>query len=77
MDRAGHGYAVGYEASILEYRDAAWNVLETGYESFDPLHSVWVDPEGGVWAVGGDVLSPVPSAGMLLHSGEAIADEID
>jgi hypothetical protein len=32
------------------------------------LHSVWVDPEGSVWAVGGNVLSDSLDAGVALRS---------
>jgi hypothetical protein len=33
------------------------------------LHAVWVDPEGGVWAVGGNVLTPELDHGVALHYG--------
>jgi photosystem II stability/assembly factor-like uncharacterized protein len=76
MESAEHGFAVGDQGTIVEKRDGAWDLLETGHELFNPLHSVWIDPEGGVWAVGGDVLSPIPLDGMLLHRGAEVSDEI-
>jgi hypothetical protein len=69
-------YAVGYEGIVLHREDAAWKLLDTGVEIFNPFHTVWVDPDDGVWAVGGDVLSPTPSEGMLLHRGSAIPHDI-
>jgi hypothetical protein len=76
LDAENHGYAVGFEGSVLERTPTAWKLLETGVEAFNPLHAVWVDPDGGVWAVGGDVESPTPSDGMLLHRGKAISNEL-
>lgn len=69
-------YAVGWEGIVLQRKGAAWKLLDTGQELFNPFHSVWVDPDDGVWAVGGDVLSPTPSEGMLLHRGSAIPNDI-
>lgn len=71
------GYAVGLDGAVARRRGSAWNLLDIGMELFDPFHSVWVDPDGGVWAAGGDVMSPVPRDGMLLHSGEEISDAIE
>ena len=31
------------------------------------LHAIWVDPDGGVWTVGGDVLTADLDAGVLVH----------
>jgi hypothetical protein len=76
MRSAKEGYAVGYDGIVLGYDGAAWKLLKTPFELTNPLHAVWVDPSGGVWAVGGDVLSPVPSDGVLVHQGKAIPHEI-
>ena len=76
MDAEEHGYAVGFEGAVLERTPTAWKLLNTGFEDFNPLHAVWVDPDGGVWAVGGDVNSPTPSEGMLVHHGKAISNEL-
>jgi hypothetical protein len=37
------------------------------------LHSVFVDPSGGVWAAGGDVLTPSLGSGLLIHRGAPVA----
>jgi hypothetical protein len=76
MRSAKQGYAVGYDGIVLGYDGAAWKLLETAFELDIPLHSVWVDPGGSVWAVGGDVLSPVPTDGVLVHKGKAISHDI-
>ena len=36
------------------------------------LHSIFVDPAGGVWSAGGNVLTPALDDGVLLHYGPAI-----
>lgn len=36
------------------------------------LHSIFVDPKGGVWSAGGNVLSPALDNGMLVHFGERV-----
>ncbi|MEO8874297.1 MAG: vanadium-dependent haloperoxidase [Polyangiaceae bacterium] len=36
------------------------------------LHSIFVDPSGGVWSAGGNVLAPALDNGMLIHYGEPI-----
>ncbi len=36
------------------------------------LHSIFVDPSGGVWSAGGNVLSPALDNGMLVHHGDHV-----
>ena len=54
----------------------AWKLLDIGLELFNPFHAVWVDPTGDIWAVGGEVLSPIPTEGMLVHAGQSVPDAI-
>jgi hypothetical protein len=61
------GYAVGLDGAVLERRGGEWKAVKTGIEVQDALHTVWVDPEGGVWAVGGQVLSPPLVKGIMIH----------
>jgi hypothetical protein len=72
----GFAWATGLGGSI--YRSAGKN-----FEPVDPgidfratqsLHSTWVDPAGGVWAVGGNVLSPPLAAGIAIHRGAAVPE---
>jgi hypothetical protein len=72
----GEGYAVGAEGTVVQRVGAAWKLLDTKLDLLDALHAVWVDPEGGVWAVGGNLLTATPDQGMLVHSGEVISNEI-
>jgi hypothetical protein len=70
-------YAVGYDGTVLERNASAWKLLDIGHELPNPFHAVWVDPDGGVWAVGGDLLNgPAPTDGMLVHKGKSVPHEI-
>ena len=60
-------YAVGVEGAVLQCEDGTWKQLQTGIRVPGALHSVWVDPEGGVWAVGGRVLSSPLVDGVIIH----------
>jgi hypothetical protein len=48
-------------AGQREWRDAFTAV------AVQSLHAVWLDPEGGVWAVGGNVLTTELDRGVALH----------
>ncbi len=61
-------YAVGIEGAVLQRSsDGEWQPVKTGLDLKLALHTVWVDPDGGVWAVGGHVLSPPMDSGVMIH----------
>ena len=65
----GTGVAVGI-AGTVAYRGAtAWQ-LQPGIETALDLHGVWIDPDGGVWAVGGDLTTSLDQ-GMIIYGGTA------
>lgn len=66
------GWAVGADTAVLSGASGAWKREKTGLVADKALHAVWVDPENGVWAVGGDVLTPPLGAGTLVHLGKAV-----
>lgn len=70
--RDGVGYAGGEFGSVLERKDGAWRPVEHGLEVYDTLHAVWVDPAGGVWAVGGQVQSAPLTDGLMIHAGAEV-----
>jgi hypothetical protein len=49
----------GAFGALAERRNNEWHVIETFSE--DTFHSVWLDGEGGSWAVGGNVLEQDPA----------------
>lgn len=69
-------YAVGQEGAVYEGSGAGWTEVETGVVLDETFHSVWVDPKGGVWAVGGQVLTRPISDGIVLHLGSAIPEGV-
>ncbi len=71
------GVAVGRDASVLFQTDDGWEIQQTGFNTIRSFHAVWVDPAGGIWAVGGNIDTDPPSGGILAHYGtEPISDEI-
>ncbi|HTE53552.1 MAG TPA: hypothetical protein VK698_22005 [Kofleriaceae bacterium] len=65
------GLAVGQYATVVEREGgaagAAWAAVDTGLSVDRTMHSVWVDPDGGVWTVGGQVLNAPFVDGVMLH----------
>ena len=65
---ADTAYAVGVEGAIEQRSSGGdWTPVKTGIKTSLALHTVWVDPQGGVWAVGGDVLSSPLKDGIIIH----------
>jgi hypothetical protein len=71
------GYAVGFDGAMLRRDATGWHRIEAPVELFLSFHGAFIDPEGGVWAVGGDVVTDALDQGMLLHHGKHIPSTID
>jgi hypothetical protein len=70
------GYAVGEFGFVARRGAEGWAEEQTGFEvevGAGSLHSVWIDPDGGVWTVGGNVRTVPLSAGLMLHKGASLA----
>lgn len=74
---AAGGYATGEYGSIFRRGDAGWELEDTGLTLGESLHSVWVDDEGGVWSVGGEVSTTPLQDGVLLHKGDSVSGGIE
>lgn len=61
------GYAVGIRGTVLKRDNNGWRKVNTGINLSEAFHSVWIDPEGGVWAVGGKVLAPPLVDGVMIY----------
>ena len=68
------GTAVGQFGAVYERVGGAWQEDDTGFLLDETLHSVWIDPTGGRWAVGGQVLAFPLIRGVMLHHGLAVHD---
>jgi|TARA_B100001750_G_scaffold157205_1_gene126449 hypothetical protein len=60
-------YAVGIRGTVLERDNNEWRKVNTGITLSEAFHSVWIDSEGGVWAVGGKVLAPPLVDGVMIY----------
>jgi hypothetical protein len=81
MASGERGYAVGEDGTVMSRGERGWADETTGLEIQNAFHSVWVDPDGGVWAVGGEMIATL-SDGMLLHgdpsgAGIQISNQLD
>lgn len=66
----GDGWASGEKGNMYRRKDAKWIQVEHAQQlGVQSLHAAWVDPQGGVWSVGGNVLSTTLDAGAILHFG--------
>jgi hypothetical protein len=68
--------ATGQRGAVYRRGAGGWEVLDTDLSlDLESLHAVWIDPTGGVWAVGGDVLAGTQTNGGLIH-GVGAAGEV-
>lgn len=67
--RDGEAYAVGQFGAVYR-RDAddGW-VEDATPPTQETLHACWVDPSGGLWAVGGQVLAAPLIRGVMVYRG--------
>ena len=70
----GTGWATGFHGEVYQRKAGVWARVDIGTPPLvESLHATWTDPEGGVWAVGGNVLSGSLDVGALLHRGPEVA----
>ena len=62
-------WAVGIDAQVLRRTAGGWIAEQTDLPIFSALHAVWADSDGGVWAVGGEVLMEPLVDGVLIYRG--------
>jgi hypothetical protein len=67
MSDAG-GEVVGLVGTMLSDDGGEWSA-DPQELSTENMHAVWVDPDGGVWAVGGKFDQPMTKDGVLLFRG--------
>lgn len=64
------GYAVGQDGAVFERNRGGWSEVDLGVPIEQSFHSVWIDPSGGVWAVGGQVQTLPLIDGIMLYGGD-------
>lgn len=60
--------ATGNNGTLWWYRGGAWERDARDEATTRGLHAGWVDPDGGVWAVGGDLVALVD--GVVVYAGD-------
>ncbi|MCX5748579.1 MAG: hypothetical protein NT062_39525, partial [Proteobacteria bacterium] len=66
----GKAYATGYLGDVFERTARGWQPrMDVPSVAAQSLHAAWVDPDGGLWTVGGNVLTTELNAGTVLHLG--------
>lgn len=63
--------AAGYGGAVWRRGADGWSEDPRGAASFQDLHAVWEDPDGGVWVTGGAIKSVPLSQGTLVYGGDA------
>lgn len=73
---ADRAYAVGEAGAVAQRTDAGWSVMTQPVTQL-AFHAAWVDPEGGLWGVGGmfDTI-PLTLGGFLTFYGTTLIDEV-
>lgn len=77
---SGAAVAVGREGAVTLRSEGAWADEDTGLnlDLILDYHAAWVDPDGGIWAVGGNIVGEPRTEGILAYYGErSITSEID
>lgn len=71
----GQAVITGSDGVVLERGSGTWRVVQTGIPAtVESLHAAWIDPTGGIWTVGGNVLGTTLDNGWLLHAGAVGAE---
>jgi len=77
VDEAGVVYATGLDRTVLRGIGDSWEVVAHGLDVPTPsLHAIWRDPDGGLWTVGGNVLTSALDQGVLFHRAPTAAGVI-
>jgi len=67
LNAQGGGVSVGNEGEVQRRTNMGWEIQTPANTVWD-FHGVWVDPEGGFWATGGDLIGDL-DRGILAYSG--------
>lgn len=68
---AGQAWASGAGGIMYQRESEQWTRASSApVPAVESLHATYLDPDGGVWAVGGNVLSAKLNAGAIIHRGK-------
>ena len=72
----GLGLAVGMSGSVYVRDAGGWAPEDPGLLVRENLHGAWVDDDGGLWAVGGQTLTPPLTDGVMIHRGTPVPEGV-
>jgi len=64
------GVSVGFEGAVALRSAAGWQLQNPAIDTPLDFHGTWMDPDGGVWAVGGNLTTSLDQ-GMVAYGGSA------
>jgi len=74
---AGDGVAVGNEAAVARRTNGTWAVdADITFDTTRDFHATWGDPDGGIWAVGGDLSVELADGIVAYIGGQTISTEV-
>jgi hypothetical protein len=66
----GTGVAVGVAGTVALRDDAGWHLQAPAIQTGLDFHGAWIDPDGGKWAVGGELTTSLDQ-GIVAYGGSA------
>lgn len=73
----GTPVTVGNEASLAIRTENGWELQDTQLDTVRDFHAVWVDPDGGAWAVGGNLGSALDDGILAYFGTRTIPDTVE
>jgi hypothetical protein len=72
----GEAWASGLSGTMYRSSGDGFIATDTGidFSATQSLHAAWVDPDNGVWSVGGKVLTAPLEAGVAVHRGAPVPE---
>jgi hypothetical protein len=69
---AEHAYAAGFNGHLYARSADGWQEFAPAPPTYQDIHSVWVDDDGGIWLAGGRMTVDPPTDGVLLYYGPTV-----
>ncbi len=60
-------FATGEGGAVFERKSGKWARVTTNGPAVESLHAAWVDPQGGLWTVGGNVISDLKLGAIIRY----------
>lgn len=74
LDGAEGGVAVGLYGVVFTRDASGWHEEDLGFFLDENFHATWIDPDGGVWAVGGQTFVAPYTKGLLIYRGDDVPE---